>query len=150
MRAARAPSRPRLPQALAAALIACGGTSTPPASEPPVPKATSTAAPARFAGDDTPRSAWDVVAAARDGLDACWEQARGRRSLPPAPPATTLEITFDVETDGVAHQVHLAYQHRLDEEAKECFRQAALRVRFPGALAGKQKVVVAFPRKSAP
>jgi hypothetical protein len=131
--------------------LGCGGGATPPVSMPPevVPAASATpTAPTATPAVEGRVTAEQVVASSRDGLDKCWDDARASwKGMPPMPQATTVDITFDIETDGVPHQVHLDYKHRLPEDAKECLRQAALAVKFPDYLAGKPKVPVSFPRR---
>lgn len=127
---------------LAILAAACGGGAAPAASPEP-PSAPSAAA--TTSGSEGRTSIYDVVGANRDGLDRCWEQARATSKGLPS--ATSVDFTFDVDPAGVPHTVDLQYKHRFEEDAKECLRTAALALRFPEHLAGKQTVTVAFPRR---
>ena len=115
-----------------------GQEATPPntSSHDASPPAATTSAP-----PPAPATPSDVLQSGRAPLDACYERAR---VADPQLGRTWVEITFDIDATGTPRTVDLHYRNRMAEAAKECMREAALALRFPSSMAGKQMAKISF------
>jgi hypothetical protein len=83
----------------------------------------------------------DILATGRAPFDECY--SRGRvvdRQLG----RTSIAFTFDIDAAGKPTTVDLQYRNRMDDSAKECMRDAALRVAFPPSMQGRQTGTLGF------
>jgi hypothetical protein len=133
--------------ALVAAHAACAptpgvSTATATSLSTTPPSASSEAqSPSTSTPSAPPTSPTEVLAKDRATFDACYARARAAN---PNLGRTSVEITFTIDAEGKPTSVELQYRHRMDEVAKECLRDAALALRFPPSLAGKQSGTIAF------
>lgn len=98
-------------------------------------------APATSAAPAVPSSPTEAVAQQRSSLDACYALARASN---PNLGRTSIEIAFAIDTQGKPITVDLQYRHRMDDKAKECMRDAALALRFPPSMQGRQTATLSF------
>jgi hypothetical protein len=98
-------------------------------------------APPTAATPAGPSSPTDAVVQQRASLDACFALARASN---PNLGRTSIEIAFAIDTRGKPITVDLQYRHRMDDKAKECMRDAALALRFPPSMQGRQTTTVSF------
>jgi hypothetical protein len=89
-----------------------------------------------------------VLERGRAPLDACYARAR---TANPNLGRTHIDITFSIDPDGTTKTVDLKYRNKMDDSAKECMRDAALGLRFPVSMAGRQTATIVFtPPASGP
>ncbi len=131
---------------IAIAFIACA-----PEQPPSAPATATTAnaygaterepAPPTSAAPAVPSSPTEAVVQQRASLDACYVLARASN---PNLGRTSIEIAFAIGTQGKPITVDLQYRHRMDDKAKECMRDAALALRFPPSMQGRQTATLTF------
>jgi outer membrane biosynthesis protein TonB len=134
-----------VPLVLVAVSAACMPTPTvsPPMNSPPPtapPSVTSSEAQSASA-PSAPPTPTEVLAKDRAIFDACYARARAAN---PDLGRTSVDITFTIDAEGKPTLVELQYHRRLDEAAKECLRDAALKLQFPPSLAGKRSGTITF------
>jgi hypothetical protein len=119
------------------------------APEPP-PAAPSPVAAMSPSGEPTPTtpvvrvvpsSPTEAVVQQRASLDACYALARASN---PNLGRTSIEIAFAIDMQGKPITVDLQYRNRIDDKAKECMRDAALALRFPPSMQGRQAATLSF------
>jgi len=123
-----APEQPACAPSLAtntSASSAAGREPAPPTSAPPA----------------VPSSATEAVVQQRAPLDACYTMARASNEKLGR---TSIEMAFAIDAEGKPITVDLQYRNRIDEKAKECMRDAALAIRFPPLMQGRQTATVSF------
>jgi hypothetical protein len=125
-----APDQPPSVPATAASTSASGA-----AGLEPTPTTSSGSTPT------VPSSTTEAVVRQRASLDACYALARASN---PNLGRTSIEIAFAIDAQGKPITVDLQYRHRIDEKAKECMRDAALALRFPPSMQGRQAATLSF------
>jgi len=86
-------------------------------------------------------SVTDILTSGRAPFDECYSRGRAvDRQLG----RTSIAFTFDIDAAGKPTTVDLQYRNRLDDSAKECMRDAALRVVFPPSMQGRRTGTLAF------
>jgi hypothetical protein len=86
-------------------------------------------------------SVTDILVSGRASFDDCYSRGRASdRQLG----RTSIAFTFDVDAAGKPTTVDLQYRNRMDDSAKECMRDAALRIAFPPSMQGRQTGTLAF------
>jgi hypothetical protein len=106
-------------------------------SPPPVEAAASVSAPA-----DSPDPFERALVEGRTAFDACYARAR---SDDPQLGRTSVEFTFRLDEAGHPMTVDMKYRHRMSETAKECMRDAAMGIPFPGSRPGFHVARLTFP-----
>jgi hypothetical protein len=93
-------------------------------------------------------SATDILASGRAPFDECYSRGRAvDRQLG----RTSVAFTFEIDAAGKPTTIDLQYRNRMDDSAKDCMRDAALRVAFPSSMQGRQTGTLAFtPSPSTP
>jgi hypothetical protein len=116
---------------------AIAGTAPAPASAAPSTAAART--PAASPAPSTPTTPDDVVTAGRAPFDTCYAKARAED---PKLGPTKVEMTFAIDADGKPKTVDFKYHHRFEDHAKDCMRDAALGLHFPGSMQGAQTATI--------
>jgi len=98
-------------------------------------------APPISAEPAVPSSVTEAVVQQRAPLDGCYTLARASN---PNLGRTSIEIAFAIDAQGKPITVDLQYRHRMGDNAKECMRDAALALRFPPSMQGRQTATLAF------
>lgn len=130
---------------LVSTALGCGGSPPPAAapSTPPPATAPATPAPAPAAPAVNPNPDAAAVDAARPSLHACYDKARAAN---PALGRVTVTLSVRVDETGRVTTVNLDYDHRFDEAAKGCMRDAAFAMHFPAGAPRRIELPVVLER----
>jgi len=111
-------------------------------STPPAAASTNASIAAVATAPPLPQtSVNDILASGRAPFDECYSRGRAvDRQLG----RTSIAFAFDIDAAGKPTAVDLQYRNRMDDSAKECMRDAALRVAFPPSMQGRQTGTLAF------
>jgi TonB family protein len=121
--------------------LGCGGAdASSPAPQTPETSAVAPPPPAAPPPPSTNPDA-DAVQASRPALRACYDKARAAN---PALGRTTVTVSLRVDPAGHVSTVDLDYNHRFDDAAKQCMKDAAFAIKLPGGEPRRVTVPITF------